>query len=958
MKIDWNLKSNPDKAGITAIGLLAGKNWASSSEAEKLSSQKFEKTPRLKCPIGSIISGIRKVTNSDGTEVEAMFGHGETAMACLGIGASMCSVVADDSVMAGVHTAFEDESTGERSSLVEHTFTLEQEVRTSDEANLQPPWSDVVVIDSLSLSKTRVTVVELLHNEAYCEVRARDVDAYSGAHEGVSIKTIWAIANQDVKDTEKAIADHELARPRGSPESAEMRKWSNVLLNLTTGLEMWKSVLSEHKKLYAFNTPDIVEAKDWRSAQIACQERASKCDVAKSFIKDTVFFGGATSFSMSMSAASQYDDDAVTSSLFKSQITLKTEAKVGIVGIDTAWSAHALHVTGKETSKGTGSGLQQVAATQFTLRDANLMDKYNVKMYVNKAYGTPMFRLLSAETSCPALDNTVSRTGCSATISPTSVDNVPAQSAFEFSLIITSDTPVHEGNMYDVILDHSSNPNGLQVSINGVPLDRMPVYVGPDKPTVLTVSVRRGAKAYVYENVRINVYTGCEYDLANGNGLWREPQHAQVEFNVSFLQRCPVVQWAGPYADATEPTDVAFKVISTPAPGERPNSLVVRAKNPEYPILRFKDHRRLRAIRVMYKSPDNDNWWPAKLNRTHEAVLEEDQYGQVTATLDTTTWTAEGEYRLQIVSTCDPIPRVTDEDTRSFRSPIKRGIVDRSPPELFGQFQEPADGIYWPGDQISLRFVEDVRCNEVVPRLALSLRDTVTGRVATYDREYLQLMCSGGLMNMAFRKLPVDQLPGKRAQIWADSVSDMWGNTRNEAAVWSFVVGDFDPRVVSVCVSKVVLRDMTLDSYVRRVTGDLNSRRSTRQATLAANASANSSSSDTAASSTDPETSSTAEDGDSNTTYDADLLTRFVEAFRHDVSAVANIPASRVVVDGVQGANSSVAIADINRWVEANDTNDTNDTDDETDAALERLKALDLSTLSFSISVAAPQPPA
>eukprot|EP00727_Mastigamoeba_balamuthi_P006482 m51a1_g2454 hypothetical protein (953) ;mRNA; r:903477-912630 len=799
-------------------------------------------------------------------------------MACRGFGECMCSIVDDSIMMAGVHAAFPGESTEERNSLVEHMFTLEQEVRTSHEANLQPPWSDVVVIDSLSLSMTRVTVVELLRNEAYCELRARDVDAYSGTHEGVSIKTIWDIANRDVKDTEKAIAGHELARPRGSPESTEMLKWSNELLNLTTGLEMWNSILSEHKKLSAFNSSDIVQAKNWRSAQVTCQERASKCEVAQSFINGTVFYGGATSFSMSMSAASQYYDDAVTSSLFKSQITLETEAKVGIVGIDTAWSAHALHVAGKESGKGTGGGLIQVATTQFTLRDADLMDKYNVQMYVNKVSGTPMFRLLSAETSCPALDNTVSRTGCSATISPTSVDNVPAQSAFEFSLIITSDTPVHEGNMYDVILDHSSNPNGLQVSINGVPLDRMPVYVGPDKPTVLTVSVRRGAKAYVYENVRINVYTGCEYDLANGNGLWREPQHAPVEFNVSFLQRCPVVQWAGPYADATEPTDVAFVVTSTPAPGERPNSLVVRAKNPEYPILRFKDHRRLRAIRVMYKSPGNDNWWPAKLNRTHEAVLEEDQYGQLTATLDTTTWTAEGEYRLQIVSTCDPIPRVTDEETRSFRSPVKRGIVDRSPPELFGQFQEPAGGIYWPGDQISLRFVEDVHCNDVVPRLALILHDAATGTVVTYDREYLQLTCSNGLVSMAFRKLPVDQLPGKRAQVWADSVNDMWGNTRSEAAVWSFVIGDFDPRVVTVIVSKVVLHGMTLDSYVRRATGDLNSR---------------------------------------------------------------------------HGATAGRAIAVISRWVEANNTDDN-----EADAALKRLKALDLSTLAFSISVATPQPPA
>eukprot|EP00727_Mastigamoeba_balamuthi_P003173 m51a1_g12853 hypothetical protein (904) ;mRNA; r:322-3158 len=866
-----------------------------------------------------------------------MFGHGTTATTCLGLGVSVCEVTADDSIMGGVHTAFDSESTGERSRLVEHTFTLEEEIRTSDEANLQPPWSDVVVIDALSLSKTRVTVVEMLRNETNCALRARDVDAYSGAHEGVSIKTIWAIANQDIKDTEKAIRDHEMAKPRGPPESAEMRVWNNVLLNLTTGLAMWKSVISEHERLKAFSTPDVVEAKDWRSAQVACQEKASRCEAAKTFMKDTVFFGGATSFSMTMTAASQYDDDAVTASHFRSQVTMKTDIKVGIFGIDTAWSAQAFQVTDKESGKGTGSGLQQVATTQFTLRDASLMDKYNVKMYVNKAYGTPMFRLLSAETSCPALDDTVSRTGCRAEISPLVADNVPAESAFEFALTITSDTPVHEGNMYDVILDHSSNPHGLQVSVNGVPLDRLSVYVGADKPTVLTVSVRRGAKAFVYENVRINVFTGCEYDLANGNGLWREPQHSSVEFSVSFLQRCPVVQWTGPFADATEPTDIAFRVTATPQPGERPNALVVRAKNPEFPNLHFRDHRRLRSIKVMYKSPDNDNWWPARINSTHEALLEEDQYGQVTATLDASTWSIEGEYRLQIVSTCDPVPGVPDEDARSFRSQVKRGVVDRTPPELFGQFQEPADGVYWPGDSISLTFVESVRCNEMAPRLALSLRDGTTGRVTTYDREFLQLMCSGGVMSMAFRKLPVDQLPGKKAQIWADSVSDLWGNVRSEAAVWSFVVGDFDPRTVSVAVSKVV-RDMTLDAYVRTVSGS-GSRRITRQATLVANASSDSnatavnstglaSTSSNAGSSESTESSAQlanrttdvsnssavnasadSDDSAASSAPEGDLLARFVDAFRRDLSAVAGIHADRVVVGAVQAANNSVAVS-------------------------------------------------
>eukprot|EP00727_Mastigamoeba_balamuthi_P013324 m51a1_g8614 putative adenylate cyclase (972) ;mRNA; r:17964-23130 len=76
------------------------------------------------------------------------------------------------------------------------------------------------------------------------------------------------------------------------------------------------------------------------------------------------------------------------------------------------------------------------------------------------------------------------------------------------------------------------------------------------------------------------------------------------------------------------------------------------------------------------------------------------------------------------------------------------------------------------------------------------------------DREFLRLMCSGGVMSMAFRKLPVDQLPGKKAQIWADAVSDLWGNVRSEATVWSFVVGDFDPRVFRATDAGLLRRDL------------------------------------------------------------------------------------------------------------------------------------------------------
>ncbi len=47
----------------------------------------------------------------------------------------------------------------------------------------------------------------------------------------------------------------------------------------------------------------------------------------------------------------------------------------------------------------------------------------------------------------------------------------------------------------------------------------------------------------------------------------------------------------------------------------------------------------------------------------------------------------------------------------SFVSPSIHGIIDRTPPEKFGQGLLPANGKYLPGDEISATFVEKIDCS-------------------------------------------------------------------------------------------------------------------------------------------------------------------------------------------------------------------------------------------------------
>jgi len=64
----------------------------------------------------------------------------------------------------------------------------------------------------------------------------------------------------------------------------------------------------------------------------------------------------------------------------------------------------------------------------------------------------------------------------------------------------------------------------------------------------------------------------------------------------------------------------------------------------------------------------------------------------------------EGNYEIRAVSYC-----ASDLSTPS--EVVVPGRVDRVPPSLFGTFQEPSDQLWWPGDEISFRFNEELNCD-------------------------------------------------------------------------------------------------------------------------------------------------------------------------------------------------------------------------------------------------------
>ncbi len=147
-------------------------------------------------------------------------------------------------------------------------------------------------------------------------------------------------------------------------------------------------------------------------------------------------------------------------------------------------------------------------------------------------------------------------------------------------------------------------------------------------------------------------------------------------------------------------------------------------------------------------------------------------------------------------------------------SPPIYGLIDRTPPEKFGQGLFPKNEKYLPGDEISATFTEKIDCTRP---FNFDVKMTVdTNPMQVLQGSDLPLYCDGNKIVVEISSTSsfavgchslfglisqYEDAIGKKMTVTLSGVRDLAGNTIKQPLTWSFVMQDFGAEQATVRIS-------------------------------------------------------------------------------------------------------------------------------------------------------------
>lgn len=410
------------------------------------------------------------------------------------------------------------------------------------------------------------------------------------------------------------------------------------------------------------------DAKNWQ--KILDENKDLK---AKATFEKNISFDAGVAFSST--TASEYSGGTSLSFEVEGSQDFATEQGIEIngLGLSEGFKTNMSFSLATETGY-EGSNSKTVS---YNLADDDLGDNFTVNVKKDSKYGTPVFELVSGESSCPHELNTRPRSEPSIT----SVDgltkiNVPANTSAVYQIELGNLSPTEEEMEYALQLVTGTNPSGAIVKVDGQPLTQPIRYSIPYGETVVvTVTLDKGPISYDYEDIQIKMFSECE----SNDSLFTR----YLSLNASFIEPC-------------SPVDISFPLqgfVITPAT-ENILSITLNEYN--------KNDDDLEVIRLQYRSIGGDGSW-INISETLKANL-----GDVfTIKQWDTQLLKDGPYEIRAVAEC------SNPNLASGISTFIQGELARTPPVVFG-VPEPGDGTWDPGDEISITFNETIDCDKVI----------------------------------------------------------------------------------------------------------------------------------------------------------------------------------------------------------------------------------------------------
>jgi len=407
---------------------------------------------------------------------------------------------------------------------------------------------------------------------------------------------------------------------------------------------------------------------------------------------------------------------------------------------------------------------ENTTTTGFTLSDNDIGDGFTIDIMVDPVYSTPIFKLVSAVTSCPyESSHIVDITNPDGSVSsdvvlsiatvPRDVPvfniesnnillNVPPDDPAVYTITLgnASETPPSgEVREYAFFVDQNTNPNGATIKIGGVPLQgEMSYIINPFTNINATVTVERGPVEYEYDNITMIFKSVCDTS-----------RYVTQAISAHFIPPCSPISIV----------DVG-------------DNWVININNEDSLNVTLSDYdlsdQYLRELRIEYKQHGTNTWIPTNAVPV-DSISSDFDYVQVT-------WDVSGigdeTYDLRAVAQCEANQSIT-------ASVI--GVIDRVRPGVIGS-PSPQDGVLEPNDEIFVDFTENINCSHINPPDHIFFEDLENA--LTIPRDFVCMDNSIFIMPT----MPDQWMENRTVSAQLLAIEDMYGNAIADPVSWDVYV--------------------------------------------------------------------------------------------------------------------------------------------------------------------------
>lgn len=424
-----------------------------------------------------------------------------------------------------------------------------------------------------------------------------------------------------------------------------------------------------------------------------------------------------------------------------------------------------------DAHKNTDTLNQVTINTGFHLEDNEANDNFLIGVHKDETYGTPVFDLIAANTSCPFVawdpQDPRGKTDPFEVVPdpafPVQRVGIDPATGVQYKFTIRNSGLFKAG--YLVEPDLAYNENGAIITVNGSNTNGIVIdSLNPGDSITVGFTVKHDPAVQIFNHtIKMNIYAYCSY---NFQPIRDNTNKKTLDFSVTFTSDCSRI-------DIIDPSP--FQIVNT----ENQGKLKIQLRN--------YDKSKMDRFFLQYKKTGQQQWTSSTTFDYSVTKLFDDAAGTI---ID---WIlppdlADGATDIRITTTCT--------GGLASGSEIVPILVDLTKPEVFG-LPSPIDDNYSleEDDQLSVSYTEDIMDDGSIVATIVDLINGTTITPVQVDIFENQIIITP--------QQDLGSLPASLYRVSLTGVKDLNGNKADPYG-WVFAVGNFDFGL-AVCLENLVV---------------------------------------------------------------------------------------------------------------------------------------------------------